>query len=407
MRGIRLQFFLVYAVLGSVSPLMPVLLVESKGFREAQVGLAWSFWSVAMLVAPVVFTLLADLRVDSRRIMGVALAVAAGALAGMERAESVPATLIWWLLFSLAHAPILSLLDGLYFAWRRHEEEGSRSVPAYQRVRVFGTAGFVVPSLLLYLLLSPRTSSALPAWLPHGFSLDIILWLGSGCCLGAALHTLVLPGLAQTRLPVRRGIPSLDAARRLMQPDTRWLCAALIFAFFAFVAYSAFFPVYLRQYAGVSAGVTGLIINLGVVLEVLYILGMARIRNRLGIRRFLLCGLGAMAIRYFLLATFPGAGMALAVQVVHGLEITALYVLPVLYLNELAGDHFRNSIQGVFAMLLGASRITGSLLAGWIAEHHLLWVFYHASAMGAIGWLIVYLGFGRKPGWRREARQVA
>jgi PPP family 3-phenylpropionic acid transporter len=221
------------------------------------------------------------------------------------------------------------------------------------------------------------------------------------------LHSLFAPKVADEEMPVRRGIPSVDAMRRLAAPDTRWLCAGLVFAFFAFVAYGAFFPVYLRQYAGVSAGESGLIITCGVVIEIFYVLGMARIRNRLGIRRFLLCGLASMSIRYLLLALFPGAATALVVQLVHGLEITALYVLPVLYLNELAGDHFRNSIQGVFAVLLGASRITGSLLAGWIAEQELLWVFFHASAMGATGWLIIFFGFGRRQGWRRKARQVA
>ena len=69
--------------------------------------------------------------------------------------------------------------------------------------------------------------------------------------------------------------------------------------------------------------------------------------------------------------------MVIVAQTFHGIEVMALYILPVIYLNSLATDRFRNSIQGVYGMIVsGVAKIVGYQAAGLIAAKSLGSVFY-------------------------------
>ena len=102
-----------------------------------------------------------------------------------------------------------------------------------------------------------------------------------------------------------------------------------------------------------------------------------------------------MAIRLSLLATFPEIQIAILIQIFHGLEILSMFVLPIMYLDQVAGPGFRNSIQGAFTILISVpSRLVGFLLAGEVAR---AWgskeVLYVSSLLCAIGMITIALFF--------------
>lgn len=70
---------------------------------------------VATLLTPVLLSLLADLRVGSRILIGTAFALAAAALGGLWLAETFAAIFVIYLIFALVLAPLPSLQDGLTF----------------------------------------------------------------------------------------------------------------------------------------------------------------------------------------------------------------------------------------------------------------------------------------------------
>ena len=87
-------------------------------------------------------------------------------------------------------------------------------------------------------------------------------------------------------------------------------------------------------------------------------------------------GLGLMVLRFALLGFFPNQHVAVWTQILHGSTVVAIYVVPPIYLNALAGDHFRSSIQGLYAMtVFGPSRIVGNILGGELAEQSLPMMF--------------------------------
>ena len=182
--------------------------------------------------------------------------------------------------------------------------------------------------------------------------------------------------------------------KTLFGPGTRVFCIALFLAFMSAITYYNLFPHYLRDVAGVPEGSIGLVFNLGVVLEVFFMMGFGPLRRRLRLKGVLVLGILAMVTRMTLLATFPSVWTALAVQVLHGMEALALYVVPVMYIDRLAGDGFRSSIQGVYMMtVLACSRMLGALVSGWIGEANLIAAFYFAAAVSSVALLVLVFLF--------------
>jgi len=112
----------------------------------------------------------------------------------------------------------------------------------------------------------------------------------------------------------------------------------------------------------------------------------------------MIVGFSAMALRLVLLAQFPTVTTSLVIQLVHGMEILAMFIVPVIYLDRIAGDGFRNSIQGVFTIIVVVpTRLIGPLFAGQIREFAgTPEVLYTAAALSGIGMLIIFFFF--RPG---------
>lgn len=387
MRSLKAQFFFSYGILGCLGPLLPVFLREVKGLDEAQIGMAMATVSAATLLSPSLLTLLADTRLSARQILSLAFASTSAVLALLLAGTPTALTLFLMAFYGISMVAILPLQDGLFFTLSRQQRDCGEPLVEYPTVRVWGTAGFILPALLLW---------------------PVVHWWHDTrpAIAGAAIYAAFCVVHTLRRLPAHRmgaarqaasRMPTADAFRVLAAPHIRFLSLGLIVSAAASITYHYFFPIYLREQLGLASEWIPLIINLGVVIEVLYTLGYGHLQRWLGIKGIIVCGLCAMILRLTLLAHFPSLATALLVQVGHGLEILALFVTPVMFLNSLAGDSFRNSMQGAFSMMLGASRLVGSLAIGWIARENLLTA-YHVASFAAIGgMLLVALGFRLRP----------
>jgi MFS family permease len=142
-----------------------------------------------------------------------------------------------------------------------------------------------------------------------------------------------------------------------------------------------------------------LIINIGVVLEIGFTIIMPWMQKKIHLKGILITGLFCMVVRMFLLAFFPYAWVAVAVQLCHGLEVLALFVGPVMFLNRLATDEFRNSIQGVFTMVVGGvARVVGGVTAGFIvSKFGLEGGLIHGACLATVAFLIITFLFHRIP----------
>ncbi len=395
--GIKSQYFLAYGIMGSLTPFLSVLL-KHKGFSQPQIGGAMAFSSIAVLLSPVVLSFLADSRVDSRRIMAVVFAISALSIAGLNFSQSPGATMVLLCLQSLAYVAVLPLLDALNLAFLQRHDEAGRGLIPYEQVRVWGTLGFILPGILLFLILF------------RGGALSWILASGALFSLLGAFNASRLPAPLSFENKAQRNaleanenagakvratrLPTLEAARALSRGPVLVFCVAMFLVGLANAAYYGFYPLYLTDVVGVREYWIGPINNVGALFEIGFMLCFGRLMKALGFKRLMLLGLGCMAFRFAILAAFPFAPVAVAAQLIHGMIVLATLVAPVMYLNRQAGASFRNSIQGLYTMAIaGASRIAGSFIAGFIAQKSLSILFLSASLLACSALLLMFFAF--------------
>jgi len=377
---IKVQFFLAYGILGSLSPIAALVLRDAKGFSPQQFGIAFALSSFGLLISPAITSWLADRDVDTRKILrGIFLATAI-ALAAVYYAENVWSVIAAWTCYNIVFIPTIPLLDGYYFKQERAQKGDSDG--SYQFVRVWGTVGFLIPSLALYFIITETGQIANAIWVT-------VFWCGL-CFFGTFL---LKPTPATSH--ARAKAPTLEAANVLLARATLPLCVGLFFVHTAMTAYYPVFSVFLTDEVGIASEWVAMVLSLGVAIEIGYIFGLGPLRRWLRIRGILVLGLTSMALRLSALALFPTVTVALAIQLLHGMEILAMFLVPVIYLNRVAGDGFRHSIQGVFTVIVVVpTRFIGPLLAGWIREFaSTTEVLYTASALSGVGMLIVFFFF--------------
>ena len=380
---IKIQFSLAYGVMGSISPLAALLLRDAKGFTPQQFGVALAIASIGLLASPAIVTWLADRAFDTRSILRIAYFLAAISLGAVLYAQTVWVITAAWALHSIAFLPVLPLLDGYYFNHeRRNSAENGRAEGAYQFVRVWGSIGFLIPSLALYFAIA------------HSGNIVAALWVAIAWCgLGFAGTFSLEPNQSAQELPSKA--PTMSATRILLSRSTLPLCIGISFAYISATAYYPVLSVFLTDDVGIADEWVALVLALGVAIEIAYIFGLGPLRRWLGLRGLLVVGLSAMSLRLIALALFPTVKTALAIQLVHGIEILAIFLVPITYLNSVASDGFRNSIQGVFTVLVVVpTRFIGPLLAGWIRDiADTTMVLYTSAALSGVGMLILFFFF--------------
>ncbi|MEM1440826.1 MAG: MFS transporter [Verrucomicrobiota bacterium] len=386
MNSLRRQFFLSYAVIGSVMPLMTVFLREQGGFDFWQIGLAMALMNVPMLCSPALITLLADRNLDTRKILAVAYSCSALVLSALYFSESIILTLTLFVFHGLSFVAMLPLQDGYYFSLAEEFRKKEQPVPGYPLVRVWGTVGFIVPSLILFYPLSRGATAA------------SILPCAVGFCLLSLANSFSLSKLERPKRSSKR-LPTAAALKAIFTPQARWLSIGLFFGFMAASTYYAFIGNFLDEVVGIPKKHIGLIINLGVVLEIGFTLLMPWMQRVIHLKGILVFGLFAMVVRMILLAAFPEPWVAVVVQIFHGMEVLALFVGPVMFLDRLATDEFRNSIQGVFTMAIGGvARVFGAMAAGLIVSRFGLdGGLYYGAVLATLSFLIITFLFSRIP----------
>jgi PPP family 3-phenylpropionic acid transporter len=396
MTALRRQFFLSFAAIGSVMPLVTVFLREQGGFNDFQIGLAMSLMGVPTLCSPALITLLADRKLDTRRILAVAYTCSAVVLALLFFSQSIVLTLVLFFFHGLASVAMLPLQDGYYFSLSEELRRTGGTVVEYPMVRIWGTTGYIVPSLVLYYPLL------------HGAEVRSILPCAMVFCFLSLANSFTLQPVARRERLATAKLPSRQAFAALFAPKARWLCLGLLFAYLAAATYYAFIGNYLDEVVGIPKPYIALVIMLGVLVEVGCTLIMPWLQRHLRLKGIMVLGLTCMVLRMTLLSFFPNPVVAVLVQFGHGFEVIALYIGPVMFLNRLAGDEFRNSIQGVFTMAIsGTARVFGSLAAGFTASHYGLQAnLLLGAGLGACAFVVIAFLFSRIPP-REDKREIA
>lgn len=385
MQGLRTQFFLTYAISGTALPYIGVFFRE-QGLSEQEVATTFGIASFAIILTPALLSWAADARVSARLLLACVFAVGGAALVGLWASSHAWWIAVFWTLHCLCWMPALPLQDGIFFSGRRMIELQGDIPLAYHQVRVWGTIGFIMPGLLLFVLLQ------------QGMSLAGVMLLAAGVSAMAMLQALRLPAVMTDRVRPPGAVPLVKALQLLLGTRLVVFVIAAFLMHMGSAALYAFYPIYLTERIGIAPKWIGMISNIGVVVEVFFVLGAGWLIRLLGLKKLLLLGAGATVIRMGLLASFENTAVAIGTQLAHGLQVLVMMILPPQLIDRYADERCRHSVQGVYTMTMGIARAFGSFLAGPVAAWSLAGVFGWAAALAAGGFFVLLFLFREREG---------
>lgn len=375
MRDVRLQYFLAYGLFGAVLPYVSVFF-KSRGLSDLQVGYAYSIWSAAFVLSPVLVTLAADTKADPRRLMVLDLALSAITLLALGFVRGVGPILGVWALHCLAAFPLMPLMDGVCFSLQRRREEHGLFVRPFHQMRVWGSVGYMTPGILLYVLLG------------RGMSIQGALMSGAAFAILSAIQALFLedPRAATSNEPSAVGpskLPTLGAAAVLLQPALLGFAAAVFLGQMATTIYGAYYAIYLTDtgHVGLAPRWVGIVTNLGVIVEIIFISSTGRLVEWCGLRPLMALSLLFVAARMGLLAISSHPAVGIGTQLFHGVQMVGLTIAPQMFADRLATDRMRHSMQGVLILLIGLGRAAGGVTGGMFARHGLSNAFVYSAVL--------------------------
>ena len=365
------MMFLEFFVWGAWFVTLGTYLAADLGASGSQIALAFLTQSLGAILAPFIVGLIADRWFAAQRILGVLHLFSAVMLFLAGRQGDFGAFFVFALLAMISFMPTLALANSISF---RRLTSPERQFPA---IRVFGTIGWIVAGLLIGWL----------GWEAGGALENTFVMAAIGSALlGVYAFTLphTPPEPGQGRVTVR-DVLGLDALALLKSRSYLVFFLASILICIPLAFYYNFTNLYLNEIGVQSAAAVQ---SLGQVSEALFLLVMPLMLRKLGVKRTLLIGMLAWALRYALFA-FGDAGSLLWLVIIglvlHGVCYDFFFVAGQIYTDRFAPKHVRSAAQGLISLATyGVGLLIGSLISGPIVDAFL-------AADGAHDWRTIWL----------------
>jgi nucleoside transporter len=327
----------------------------------AQTGLAFSTQSWGAVIAPFIIGLIADRYFHAERILAVLHLLGALLMYQMFRAPDFARFYPYVLAYMIAYMPTLALVNSISF---RQLTDPSRQ---FSFVRVWGTIGWIVAGLVISFVFHWDTQEAVAQGaLRNTFAMCAVMSLLLG------VYSLTLPATPPTARDAGgfslRAALGLDALKLLRDRNFRLFFVSSVLICIPLAFYYQNASPFLTEIGTTNA--TGKL-TLGQMSEVGFMLLLPVFLLRFGIKKTLLLGMLAWAVRYALFAY--GADNVTALLIVgialHGICYDFFFVSGQIYTDSKAGEHYRSAAQGMITLATyGVGMLIGFSVAGSISD---------------------------------------
>ncbi|MDQ6979348.1 MAG: MFS transporter [Mariprofundaceae bacterium] len=340
----RLFYFFYFAVMGLVLPFFPVYLASLQ-MEAFTIGLIIALISAARIFAPPLFGYWLEQRqYNPAIILCLSSLVAAMALLPLNSAATyLPVFALLVLLFALLWSGILAPADSLTI--RIAEANHTH----YSRIRLWGSVGFIVSSLLAGSYLAGERMLILP-------------WIMAGLMIALAISSVTFQ-----RMPVFTHHPSDDAPLPHSRETHRLMLAGLLMQC-SHGAYYAFFSLYLIH-IGYQAQWVSLFWVVSVVAEIILMAWAGHWLQRCSLALCLHICFVLAAVRWLGIAYSEAWWWLLLWQLFHAATFGAFHISSITAMNRMVAPSRQASAQGwLGAMTFGLGGMSGVMLAGWLVQ---------------------------------------
>lgn len=383
----RTAYFFLFSSFAIISPYLPLYL-KGRGFSPSRIGVLLGCLELAGIAGPVFVASVADRHRTYKPFLAAALLATGMLFVPLHASTALGVALACMAAIGFAYRSAIPLLDSLV----------GRVLPdpsgQYGRIRVAGSVGFILTSLILQF--SGLVSGDAP----------LSILVSSGSALGlAAGASLLLPAVHPPRATPGQGAAGATKGR---PPGARgslrssgfdgafWAVLAVVFlARFGISAYYSFFSLLLRDRFGLTN--VALVWAIGVFAEIATIFWSGPLIGRFGIRRLLIAAIAAISVRLAVYALSTSLAVVCVTQLLHALTFGVLHTATIAYVNgKIHGPRRGLGMATYAAVGLGIPSFLASSLGGFLLEVRgftVTFLFYAAIPLLAVAALAV---FGRR-----------
>lgn len=327
------------------------------------IGGAYATQTWAALFAPLIVGFAADRLFNKEKLNGVLHLIGGGLLWWISTIKDSPDQFFWAMLaFFICYMPTLALVNAITF---QNVESIENDFP---KVRLWGTIGWIVSGLVVAQSLFGLLPLPVLPWVADASKTAVPLQLSAIVSVIYGLFSFSLPPSP----PQGRDEPfsivkalGLDAIRLFANPSY------LVFAVCSFLICIPLAFYYARTNEFVSKVAFGdksaAVMTLGQVSEIIFMAAVPFFLQRLGVKKMLLVGMLAWALRYAIFGLMPSSAAMLLIGIIlHGICYDFFFVTGQLYTDRVAPKEIRTSAQAFLGLLTyGAGMLVGNYVLGY------------------------------------------
>ena len=363
---LSLMMFLEFFIWGGWFLTLSTFLSNNLNASGAETAMAYSTQSWGAIIAPFIIGLIADRYFNAEKILGILHLIGAVLMYKMSQTTEFSAFYPYVLGYMLAYMPTLALVNSVSF---NQMDDPAKQFPM---VRVFGTIGWIVAGLFISLAFKWDSITNIEQGL---LSNTFLMGAIASVIMGVFSFTLpkTPPSVNKDEKVSIAKILGLDALKLLKDRNFLIFFISSVLICIPLAFYYQNISLFLTEYKVENSTTWA---SLGQFSEVLFMLLLPFFFKRYGLKKTILIGMLAWAIRYLLFAFGNSEDlffMLIIGIVLHGICYDFFFVSGQIYTDSKAGSSNKSAAQGLITLATyGVGMLIGFWVAGQITDNYLV-----------------------------------